>query len=259
MQLRPIGRAVLRSAHPFAVLRIVVQPRAGCPALTAVLAAEQTVRRLAGVPRARLARMSRLQPERMVDAARRGGAFYLRKRRRLLRLHPAAAEVVGAEDRRPQVSRARRGEQRAPVARIEHQVMDDVAEEMRAVHAPGPPRRIAPEQPCSLARRDEHDHPRRRLLLPSWMDSSCHPPVDPSLRRSRRRYETASTRWRPHLSSRQDYCIDGSRHHPPDLTCPVSVSSMAAPLGRQIARLMPRIGAGNTVRHGGLRGTLSSN
>jgi len=50
------------------------------------------------------------------------------------------------------MSGLRRREQRAPVARIEHHVIEDVAEEMRPVEAKAAPRAIAVEKPRALSR-----------------------------------------------------------------------------------------------------------
>ena len=85
----------------------------------------------------------------------------LRERGRLLRFLPGPAEVGGPEDRRSEVPGLRGGEQRAAVARIEHQVVNDVTEEVRAVGAPAAARRIAVEDPCALARGDQHREPAR--------------------------------------------------------------------------------------------------
>jgi hypothetical protein len=56
----------------------------------------------------------------------------------------------------------RRRQQRAPVARIEHQMIDDLTEKVRSVNAPGFSRCIAMQQPRAFARGNEHQHPTRR-------------------------------------------------------------------------------------------------
>src|SRR5436190_19262448 len=68
---------------------------------------------------------------------------------------PRSAEVLGPEDGGPQMSRAHRREQRAPVARVEHGVIDDVAEEMRPLHRPFAAPAVGLEQEKTLAGADE--------------------------------------------------------------------------------------------------------
>jgi len=55
----------------------------------------------------------------------------------------------------------RRRQQRAPVARVEHEVIDDVTEKVRSVDAPRVSFRVAVKQPRAFARGDEHQHPAR--------------------------------------------------------------------------------------------------
>jgi hypothetical protein len=88
---------------------------------------------------------------------RRQAVRRLGEGRRLARLLPGAAQVGGAEDRRPEVAGLRRGQQGAAVARVEHQVADGVAQEVRAVDRPGTALRVAVEQPGALAR-GNHQH-----------------------------------------------------------------------------------------------------
>src|SRR5258705_2074093 len=52
----------------------------------------------------------------------------LRERGRARGFLPRAAGVGGAEHGRPEVARAHRAQQRLAVARVEHQMIDDVAE-----------------------------------------------------------------------------------------------------------------------------------
>jgi hypothetical protein len=59
------------------------------------------------------------------------------------------------------VTGLRRRQQRAPVARIEHEVIDDLAEKVRSVDAPGFSLLVAVKQPRALARGDQHHHPAR--------------------------------------------------------------------------------------------------
>jgi hypothetical protein len=78
------------------------------------------------------------------------------ERRRPRRFLPGAAEVGRAEHRRAEVPGLGRGQQRAAVARVEHQVVDDVAEEVRSVDAPGCAGAVAVQQPGALARGHQH-------------------------------------------------------------------------------------------------------
>ena len=127
------------------------------PAHATVGRAEQPLRRGAGVPDVGLAGVTRREPERVVDRAapcRRppwrmpaavAASFQLRPR--LVERNTVGPEVPGLGRR----------QQRLAVARVEHDMVDDVAEEMRAVGAPGLALRVAVEEPGALARRDEHD------------------------------------------------------------------------------------------------------
>ena len=154
MQLRPVRRAVLHRAHPLAVLRVVVDRGERLPGEAAVLGAEQALRRGAGVPDTRLGGVARGQPEGVIDGAAVLGLGEGGRPRRLL---PVATEIVGAEHRRPEVAGLRRRQQRAPVARVEHEMADDVAEEVRPVGPPCPSRGIAVIEPGALARGDQQD------------------------------------------------------------------------------------------------------
>ena len=158
MQLRAVGRAVLRRAHPSAVLRIVVDGGSRRPGDAAVFRSEQALRRGAGVPDVGLAGRAGRQPERVIDGARFHTADGRAESRRFGRLFPRAAEVGRAENRRPEVAGLGGGKQRAAVARIEHEVADDVAEKMRAVGAPGAAGSVAVVDPRTLARGDEQQH-----------------------------------------------------------------------------------------------------
>ncbi len=74
---------------------------------------------------------------------------------------PGAAEIRGAKHGRTEVAGLRRRQQRAPVARVEHEMIDDVAEKVRSVGAPGFSLLVAVKHPRALARGDEHQHPTR--------------------------------------------------------------------------------------------------
>jgi len=61
----------------------------------------------------------------------------LGERRRLRSLLPATAQIGGTKDGWSKMASFRRCWQRAPVTRIEHHVVDDVAEKVRPIGAPG--------------------------------------------------------------------------------------------------------------------------
>ena len=111
VQLAAVGRAVLVAAAPRLARGCSLNPATPIPGRAAVVGAEQALRRGARVPDARFRRVSRGQPERVVDHAPlpRG------ERRRAARPPVQRAPAVGgAEDRRPEVAGARGGQQRAP-------------------------------------------------------------------------------------------------------------------------------------------------
>src|SRR6185436_1108903 len=116
---------------------------------------EKSLRRRARVPAAGLLRMAGREPEHVAHRFARlsGGGF--RERGWGGGFLPRSAEVLGAEDRGAQMARAHRREQRAPVARVEHGVIDDVAEEMRALHRPFLAPAVGLEQEETLAGADE--------------------------------------------------------------------------------------------------------
>ena len=100
------------------------------------------------------------EPERVIDrAALSAPSGALAKAGGLRGFLPGAAEIRGAEHGRAEVAGLGRRQQRAPVARVEHQMIDDVAEKVRPVGAPGLALRIAVKQPRALARGDEHHAP----------------------------------------------------------------------------------------------------
>ena len=75
---------------------------------------------------------------------------------------PGAAEIGGTKNGGTEVTGFRRRQQRAPIARVEHQMIEDVTEKVRSVAAPRLARRVAVKQPCALARGDEYQHPTGR-------------------------------------------------------------------------------------------------
>ena len=86
----------------------------------------------------------------------------------------------------PEVPGARRGEQRPAVARIEHGMVDDVAEELRPRELPAAARRIARQRPQALAGRDQERRVARRPCGRCALALRCHG-VPPD-RASRLRY-----------------------------------------------------------------------
>jgi hypothetical protein len=135
VQLGAVGGAVLHRAHPLAQRHVVVDAGQRLPRVAAVIAAEQALRRSAGVPAAGLVGVAGRKPEGVVNAARRAAIGGLGEGRGPTRLLPGSPQVGRAEDRGPEVTGLRCGQQGAAVARVQHQVADAVAMEVRAVHA----------------------------------------------------------------------------------------------------------------------------
>lgn len=101
------------------------------PRFAAILAAEKTGRTRTRVPGTALAGMAGAQPERMLDGQCALAQLRLGKSRRLFRLLPGAAHVARAEDRWPEMPRFRCHQHGLAIARIEHYMMNYVAEEVR--------------------------------------------------------------------------------------------------------------------------------
>ena len=152
MQFRSVRCAVLHAAHPFTVLRIVVDAGKRRPRRAAVFRAEESLRRGAGVPHARLVRQAGLQPEGVIDRASLLPFFRLGECGRLLYLLPLFAEIGGAVKRGAEVSGRGGGEEGFAIAGIEHQMVDDMAEEVRTVRSPGFALGVAVKNPRALAR-----------------------------------------------------------------------------------------------------------
>ena len=91
-------------------------------------------------------------PERGIDRACLLVIGDLNKRRRLRGLLPATAQIGGTKDRRAEMAGFCRCQQRSPGTRIEHHVVDDMAEKVRSIGAPGFARRIAVIEPSAFAR-----------------------------------------------------------------------------------------------------------
>ena len=161
----PSGRAVLLAAHPGPELRIVVDDGERVPGVAAVVGAEQPLRRGASVPCLRFVRVARREPEGVIDHSPRQfsiGAFRrLGESGRPRGFLPGVAEIRGAKDGRAEMAGLHRRQQRASVARVEHEVINDLAEKVRPVDAPFLAIRVAMKQPRALARGDQHYHPTR--------------------------------------------------------------------------------------------------
>src|SRR5437879_7755479 len=129
MHLGAIGRAVLLAASPLLAHGMFVEPLHAFPRVPSVPRPKQALRRRSRIPDVRFAPMSRRQPEDMVHdkALLPFGNFW--KCRRRLSFFPGLAEVGRSKDGRSQVARARGREQRASVAWVQHEMMDDVPEE----------------------------------------------------------------------------------------------------------------------------------
>ena len=163
MHLRSVGRAILRAAHPLAKFRIIVNNGERSPGDAAVVGAEQALRRCAGVPDIWLVGMRRRQPEGVIDDApfhSIGGFDEGRGKHGFL---PVAAEIGGTKNGGPQVTGFCRCQQRSPVTRVEHQMINDVTEKVWSVSSPGLARRVAVIQPRALASGDEYNHTARNV------------------------------------------------------------------------------------------------
>ena len=107
--------------------------------------------------------MARREPERVVDRAAHAALGRLRERGRLGGFFPGAAEVGGAEHGGAQVAGLGGCQQRAAVARVEPHMAHDVAQEVRAVDAPGLALGVAVKEPRAFAGGHHHDDPAWRL------------------------------------------------------------------------------------------------
>ncbi len=121
------------------------------PRRAGIARAEQPLRRRPGVPDARFLGEGGREPERVID----GKAARFRECRRPHGLLPRPSAIGRAEDRRAEMAGARGGEQRPAAAGIRHDVVDDVAEELRPGKPPAVARDVARERPESLAGGDE--------------------------------------------------------------------------------------------------------
>src|ERR1041385_1260993 len=107
--------------------------------------------------------MPRRKTDDMLDRKSLLTGSRLRERGRALRFLPAAAEVGRAEYGRPEMARAHGAEQRPAIAGVEHEMVDDVAEEMRPCERPALARAVRLHEEHALARSDEQrNRPRSR-------------------------------------------------------------------------------------------------
>ena len=143
VHLRVVRRAVLHRAHPLAVLRVVVDVGKRLPGVTTIGTAKHSLRRGAGKPDIRFTGVARRQPEGVIDRAARLTRGHFCESRWLLRFLPRAAAVGRAHHRRREVSGLGGRQHGFAVAWIEHHRVANLAEKMRASHAPIPARSIA--------------------------------------------------------------------------------------------------------------------
>ena len=92
-----------------------------------------------------------------------------------LRVHPGRQRR--AEDRRPEVAGTGRHQQRAPVPGVEHEVVDDVAEEEGPFRRPAAPRIVRAQDPRALAGADQQREAGSRGELPMAAGVEAQAPV----------------------------------------------------------------------------------
>ncbi len=129
-------RRTLRSRRPLRAHRVIVESCNRRPTDAGVLRPKQTRRRRPGIPDARLTCMPGRQPEYAFNSARGLALFTLPKRRRLRRLLPLTTSISRSEYSRTEVSGLRRHQHDVRCARVLHDVMNDVAEKLRARQLP---------------------------------------------------------------------------------------------------------------------------
>src|SRR5204863_8072122 len=101
--------------------------------------AQQSLGRRAALPDGGFSRVSRRQPERMIDGAAAAGL----ERGRLRGLFPRSPAIGRAKNRRPEMTGARGGENGPRVARIGDRMVHDMSEEIRAGEFPRAARSVA--------------------------------------------------------------------------------------------------------------------
>ena len=131
---RAVGRVLLGPLGPRLPHRMVVPAVDGRPRVAAVVAAEQALRRSAGVPDAGLVGVARREPEHRPRAPAQSLAAAERRRRvASVQVAPRSSDRNTVGPRWP----VRMAAQHAAVAGIEHHVLGDVAEEGRLARVQG--------------------------------------------------------------------------------------------------------------------------
>src|SRR2546422_11087194 len=115
--------------------------------------------------------MPRGEPEHVFHREALLAGSRLRERGRALRFLPGAAEVGRTEHGRSEVAGAHGAEQRLAVARVEDEMVDDVAEKVRARERPAAARTIRADEKRAFARSDkqrDRSRSRTRSSLPGF-------------------------------------------------------------------------------------------
>ncbi len=131
MQFGTIRCPILRAAHPGLILRIGIQTRKRRPGFASVFRAKQALRRRPGIPNAGFVGVSGFKPEGVIDGTGFGALCRLGEGWRFFCFAPAAPHIRRTKNSRTEMAGFCRGEKRFPVARVEHQVMNDMAKKMR--------------------------------------------------------------------------------------------------------------------------------
>src|SRR5438046_2487363 len=128
MQLCAVGRSILIAAAPCLALRMLVEAIDAFPSRAAIGRAEQPLGGSTRVPRGLFGRVTRRQPERVIDdaAAAFGECGWLRG------FLPCLAGVAGAKDGWAEVAGSRCRGQRPCIAGSADRMMDDVTTKQRA-------------------------------------------------------------------------------------------------------------------------------
>src|SRR5258706_210340 len=153
MHLRAVGSR--KDGGLYLRIQDVVEPGDFRPCDTAVGRTEQARRRRPRIPDAGFGRMRGRKPE---HAFHRAPVLAFRgffEHGWLLRLGPGLAAIVRTEHGRAEMAGFRGHQQRARVARIRDEVIDDVAKKMRAVELPRFSCSVAAVNECALARADQ--------------------------------------------------------------------------------------------------------
>src|SRR5437763_5755620 len=111
MHLWTVRGAVLAAAAPGISHGMIVKAGDAVPGLAAIFASKQSLRRRSRIPNPRLTRMSRREPERVIEDETFFSILLLWKRRRALGLLPGLSQIRGEMHRRPKMPGARGREQ----------------------------------------------------------------------------------------------------------------------------------------------------